>query len=248
MTELNTNHKTKIINTINKILDEGRIPIGQQTQITHVSMGGNKGKFCLNKDLKKKFPKTYFAQLNKVGYNLLKLKFNSQKKKNYLELYLLLIYGFNRMLRFNGSGEFNLPVGNVDFNSNVVDSLKSYLEITSKMTIDFHSLDFKEYLKIVKPIKGDFVYLDPPYLITGSEYNKLWNDDLETELYNLVDKLDAKGVKFMLSNVVEYNGKTNEALSLWSKKYRVIEISSNYINFNDNGKKKMREILVVNYA
>ena len=34
-------------------------------------------------------------------------------------LYLLLIYGFNHMIRFNKSGKFNLPVGNVDFNKNV---------------------------------------------------------------------------------------------------------------------------------
>ena len=59
MTELNinSNMKTKITNTINKILDEGRIPVGQQTQITHVSMGGNKGKFSLNKELRKKLLK-----------------------------------------------------------------------------------------------------------------------------------------------------------------------------------------------
>jgi len=49
--------KTKLTNTINKILDEGRIPIGQKTQITHVSMGGNKGKFSLNKELRKKLMK-----------------------------------------------------------------------------------------------------------------------------------------------------------------------------------------------
>jgi len=54
---INSNAKTKLTNTINKILDEGRIPAGQQTQITHVSMGGNKGKFSLNKILRKKLVK-----------------------------------------------------------------------------------------------------------------------------------------------------------------------------------------------
>jgi DNA adenine methylase len=152
------------------------------------------------------------------------------------------------MLRFNKSDEFNLPVGNVDFNTNVVKSLEGYLDITSRMNIDLHALDFREFLKIINPVKEDFVYLDPPYLITGSEYNKIWNRDLESELYELVDQLNSKGVNFMLSNVVEYNEKTNDLLLKWSKKYRVIEIESNYINFNDNGRKKIREILVVNYA
>ena len=38
---------------INTILEEGRIPFGLKTKITHVSMGGNKGKFNLNKKLRK---------------------------------------------------------------------------------------------------------------------------------------------------------------------------------------------------
>lgn len=48
--------------------------------------------------------------------------FNSNKNE-LIKLYLLLIYGFNRMLRFNRNGDFNLPVGNVDFNNNVVNAL-----------------------------------------------------------------------------------------------------------------------------
>ena len=63
---INQNIKTKLTNTINKILDEGRIPIGQQTQITHVSMGGNKGKFCLNKELRKKLVKN-LAEATALG-------------------------------------------------------------------------------------------------------------------------------------------------------------------------------------
>ena len=49
--------------------------------------------------------------------------FNNDKDDMML-LYMLLIYGFNRMLRFNSKGDFNLPVGNVDFNKNVVNALK----------------------------------------------------------------------------------------------------------------------------
>jgi DNA adenine methylase len=32
------------------------------------------------------------------------------------------------MLRFNGDGKFNLPVGNVDFNKNVVNALSGYYD------------------------------------------------------------------------------------------------------------------------
>ena len=77
-------------------------------------------------ELKKKYPKTYFSHSNKSAYNNLRAAYNSSKKKSPELLYLLIIYGFNRMIRFNSKGEFNLPVGNVDFNSNVVKALIEY--------------------------------------------------------------------------------------------------------------------------
>ena len=43
-----------------------------------------------------------------------------------MHLYLLLIFGFNRMLRFNSKGEYNLPVGNVDFNKNTETALRLF--------------------------------------------------------------------------------------------------------------------------
>ena len=57
MTEYNTlnpNKVSKYISNVNNILEEGRIPYGQKTNITHVSMGGNKGKFCLDKQQRKR--------------------------------------------------------------------------------------------------------------------------------------------------------------------------------------------------
>lgn len=47
--KLNPNKVAKYVAKVNSILEEGRIPFGQKTKITHVSMGGNKGKFSLNK-------------------------------------------------------------------------------------------------------------------------------------------------------------------------------------------------------
>ena len=54
---LNPNKTAKVLNEVNMILDEGRISNGQKTNITHVSMGGNKGKFSLNKSLRKRLVK-----------------------------------------------------------------------------------------------------------------------------------------------------------------------------------------------
>ena len=78
-------------------------------------------------ELRKEFVKTYFAKYNKEAYMNLRADFNSNKD-NMMLLYMLLIYGFNRMLRFNRKGDFNLPVGNVDFNQNVVNALNTYFD------------------------------------------------------------------------------------------------------------------------
>ena len=197
--------------------------------------------------LKKEWKKTYFARFNKDGYEKLRECVNNYKKNDPLILYVLLIYGFNRMLRFNGGGKFNLPVGNVDFNKNVVNALNDYFDFVHYKKITITSKDFKKFFSEKKYFKNDFVYLDPPYLITASEYNKFWDQKSESDLLNLIDNLDKKGIKFALSNVTHYNGSKNDLLVEWMKKYKVHKIESNYISYHNNGKKKIKEVLITNY-
>lgn len=80
--------------------------------------------------------KTYYSKYNKDAYIRMRKDFN-EKKDDFLRLYLLLIYGFNHMIRFNGKGDFNLPVGNVDFNNNVYQALNNYLEFVGEHEIEF---------------------------------------------------------------------------------------------------------------
>lgn len=198
--------------------------------------------------LRKQWPKTYYARFNKVGYDKLRVRVNKRISNDPLILYILLIYGFNRMLRFNGGGKFNLPVGNVDFNRNVVKALDTYFDFVRNKEIYFDSLDFRKFINEQKYTSNDFVYLDPPYFITESEYNKLWDLESEIDLLRAIDRLDKKGVRFALSNVTHYKDKKNEVLIRWMKKYNVHHIKSNYINYHNNGQKNIREILVTNYS
>ena len=196
--------------------------------------------------LKKEFKKTYYARFNKEGYEKLR-EYINKNKKDPLVLYILLIYGFNRMLRFNGDGKFNLPVGNVDFNKNVVGALNNYFDFVRDRKIKFTSKDFREFFDKNDYSKNDFVYLDPPYLITASEYNKFWDEKSESDLLDLIDELNKKGIKFALSNVTHYNGSKNNLLVGWMKKYKVHKIESNYISYYNNKKKKIKEVLITNY-
>lgn len=197
-------------------------------------------------ELKKKYVKTYYAKYNKEGFLKAKSDFNIDKT-NIILLYLLLIYGFNHMLRFNSSGDFNLPVGNVDYNKNVFNALNGYFDFVENENINFSNQDFTEFLENIKYKNGDFVYLDPPYLISACEYNKGWTEQNELVLLQLLDKLNERGVKFALSNVFTHKGRSNVLLIEWSKKYHVYSVKSNYISYHDNTIKDTKEVLITNY-
>ena len=118
--------------------------------------------------------------------------------------------------------------------------------------IYFTNSDFNK-LKIDKLGQNDFVYCDPPYLVTCASYNEQdgWNIDREKELYRLLDELNSKGIKFALSNVFENKGKSNDLLKEWSKKYVVNYLDNSYSNCNYHAKDKNKEgtveVLITNY-
>lgn len=197
-------------------------------------------------DLKKKYVKTYYAKFNKHAYDKLKRDFN-HNKQDFLKLYVLLIYGFNHMLRFNKSGDFNLPVGNVDYNKNVYKALNAYFDFIDKNEIVFSNLDFEKFLLDRKYSQGDFVYLDPPYLISACEYNKGWTVESEKRLLSTLDQLNLRGVRFALSNVFVHKGQSNDLLIKWADKYSVERVKSNYISYHDNSIKETIEVLIKNY-
>ena len=196
--------------------------------------------------LKEKYKKTYYAQYNKTSYCKLKKHFN-ENKTDLMSLYVLLIYGFNHMLRFNKVGEFNLPVGNVDYNKNVNKAIHKYFQFVSSKDIKFENKDYKVFLNSLEYKKNDFIYLDPPYLISACEYNKGWTSEDEIELLNILDNLNERKVKFALSNVLVHKDKRNDLLEKWSKKYFIYPVKSNYISYHDNSIKNTVEVLITNY-
>ena len=228
------NNPTLFFKNVEKIINKYHLSRSYKEDIIPVS-------------LKKEWKKTYFAKFNKEGYEKLRVCVNKHIKNDPLILYILLIYGFNRMLRFNGGGKFNLPVGNVDFNKNVVNALNGYFDFVQDKKMTLSSKDFRAYFANRKYSKNDFVYLDPPYLITASEYNKRWDQKAEADLLGMIDDLDKKGIKFALSNVTHYNGSKNDLLIDWMKKYKTHKIESNYISYHNNGKKQIKEVLITNY-
>ena len=102
----------------------------------------------------------------------------------------------------------------------------------------------------------DFVYLDPPYLITTGNYNDgnrgfvNWGIEQERDMYKLMDKLSRQGVRYALSNVIEHKGKKNELLKEYinTSNVRVHYLEYNYNNSSHNSKGTgSTEVLITNY-
>lgn len=184
---------------------------------------------------------------NKMAYERLRADYN--KKNSPLMFYTTLAFAFNNQIRFNSKGEFNTPVNKRDFNKNMKKNLEFFIDRLNTLNISFYSKDYKD----ISIPKEAFVYIDPPYLATLAVYNENggWNEKKEQELLGYMDALDAKRVKFALSNVFENKGNKNNFLLEWSKKYNVHHLDYTYHNCNYQAKNKKanstKEILITNY-
>ena len=165
---------------------------------------------------------------NKEKFLKLRNDFNEKKKKGnydyyyYVMLYVIIVYAFNNQIRFNSNGEFNLPVGKRDFNKNMQQKLSDFIDKIKEQDCQFTCLDFREFnIDILG--NNDFVYVDPPYLITCATYNEQggWSETDEKDLLRFLDKLNAHNLRFALSNVLRSKGKENTILIEWLKKIKI---------------------------
>lgn len=184
----------------------------------------------------------------KESYLMLREKYNNTdiSRRDCRDLFLLIMYGFQQQIRFNGSYNYNNPVGQAGFNDKVLEKLISFSYIAKRKNIVYRSQDYQTF---ADEIGGrDFVYIDPPYLITLGSYNdgkrgfNGWNEAEERRLHGFLDMLNARGVRFMLSNVLEHNGKKNVLLSDWVEAggYTVIP-------YGGKARKNRNEVIIINY-
>ena len=193
---------------------------------------------------------------NRNGFLKLREDFNTKLNEDYyyyVVLYVLIVYAFNNQIRFNANGQFNLPVGKRDFNSKMAEKLSLFIDKIHEQDCEFICKDFRDF-DIDTLSKDDFVYVDPPYLITCATYNEQdgWNMKSEQDLLNFLDNLNNMGIRFALSNVLSNKGKTNLLLLEWIKKnnYKIFHLDFSYGNSSYHTKDKKTkpdEILVVNY-
>ena len=70
---------------------------------------------------------TKTPELNANGYYKLREEYNNSKDKSNEDLFLLLCYSMNHLLRFNKNGEFNASNGNGSYNEKNFKHLKIFM-------------------------------------------------------------------------------------------------------------------------
>lgn len=185
------------------------------------------------------------SKANKEAYEKLRDEYN--KCQNPMDLYILHMYSFQNMIRFNGSHKFNTPIGVAGYSEDIKQRI----------------LHFKCKAPEVELINGDYVdlkwelfpaetvfYFDPPYFITSAAYNdgkrgmKGWGINEEIELLSILKQIDTLGYKFILSNVVKHKDKKNTLLLQWIEEngYKIIEAGVSGWRYAKN------EVLIINYS
>lgn len=155
----------------------------------------------------------------------------SNEEEKILDFYTLILYSFNYQIRFNQNMKYNTPFGKnrSSYNQNTKKNIKRFVDKMNSINLKISKNKFIDF-DFSKLEKDDFVYCDPPYLITTGSYNdgnrgvKDWTIEDEKELLQILDNLNSRRIKFALSNVLVANDKKNEILTEWSKKYNVFII------------------------
>lgn len=196
------------------------------------------------------------SKINAEGFYQLRDDYNINKHP--IKLFVLTCYSFNHQIRFNSDHLFNNPFGRYrsQYNESIKKNLILFSNKIKQQEVEFISKDFRD-IDLSAYGKGDFIYVDPPYLITTGSYNdgkrgfKGWNINDEKDLLNYLDVANDMGLKFALSNVMNHSDKINELLIMWATKYNVIQIKSNYTNSSYNklnrSDKQTEEVLIMNY-
>ena len=192
------------------------------------------------------------SKTNEEGFRAIRNHYNDGNRDWYI-FYAMLTHSFNYQIGFNKKGDYNTPFGRnrSSFNPTLEKHFVEFGTAISKKNIIFTSESFETF-DISDLTENDFVYLDPPYLIGDADYNRRggWTKVAENKLLEMCDKLNANGIKFALSNVLEHRGFENEMLKEWAKKYNINYINYNYNNCNyqtNNKDHKTIEVLITNY-
>jgi DNA adenine methylase len=151
---------------------------------------------------------------------------------------------YNGLYRVNKKGEFNTPYGRNDkvslADEENIRRVSRALKNAQLMSEDYGSV-------VKQAAKGDFVYLDPPYLPVGKyadfkRYTKeTFFEDDHRKLADAFRELSDRGCLVILSNSFH-----EKIAKLYSDFHREVVEMPRFINCKGEGRGKVRELLVSN--
>jgi DNA adenine methylase len=152
---------------------------------------------------------------------------------------------YNGLYRVNKLGRFNTPYGR---HSNVKLVDPANLRAASELLKKAHLVcaDFEAVLKTAR--RGDFVYLDPPYVPVGkfSDFKRYTKDQFhEADQERLAEKFNE--LAGMGCFVLSSNSLNEKTAKLYSKFLQRTVQMPRFVNCKGEGRGKVDELLISNY-
>lgn len=145
--------------------------------------------------------------------------------EKYSHWFFIREYCFGSMFRFGKDGKFNIPYGGYSYNDKCFNCKiekivnKDLVELFNGL--DIMCCDFEEAIDTWSPKEGDFMFLDPPYDSTFSDYDD--NSFGKKEHIRLANCLKRCKCKWLIAI-----GKTDFIYDLY-KDYNIVEYDKTYM-------------------
>lgn len=202
-----------------------------------------------NEDLKQNlvtgFTSGYYMYFRKVfnDLNLGRIEAPSEAYK-VANFYFIREYCYGSMFRYNSKGEFNIPYGGMSYNkknfmSKVENMFGKDIETVLKNT-EIHCSDFEEFFKIAKLSDRDFMFLDPPYDTSFSNYEG--TDFTKKDQERLADCLKKTSANFIL--VIKH---TDYISNLYKDNFNILSFDNQYTyNVRSRNERNVEHLIITN--
>ena len=189
----------------------------------------------------KKTDSSYIENKNEALYYHLRDMYNGKIAKEYMDAtlyYFINKTSYSGMLRFNAKGELNVPFGryknfNTDLISKAHEALLKRTDITNK--------DYAEIFNICS--SKDFVFLDPPYDCTFTDYGNIdhtdFSEDSHIKLAQDFRNLSAKAMMVV--------GKTKLTEQLYRPYIKAEYFKKYSVNIRNRFKAESIHLIITNY-
>ncbi len=171
------------------------------------------------------------------------------REHNVLDFLFLNRSCFNGMIRFNRSGEFNVPYGHKPkrFSKAYITKITNQVKyIENKLKECDWSFICQSFEETIENCNGkEFIYCDPPYIGRNVDYYDSWNEENELKLNKLLLKTDAK---FMLSTWDYNQYRQNEYIDkIWHNCHKINIEHFYHLGAKEKNRNAMVEALITNY-